>query len=96
MKQEIAQAGGRIDAIYYCPHDWESGCDCRKPKPGLLYEAQKEFHLDLTRTPFIGDDERDEAAAVAADCPFFRVTASSPLLDVARQLVKSKGTVGHA
>ena len=96
MKQEIGQAGGRIDAIYYCPHDWESGCDCRKPKPGLLYEAQKEFHLDLTRTPFIGDDERDEAAAIAADCPFFRVTASSPLLDVARQLVKSKGTVGHA
>jgi histidinol-phosphate phosphatase family protein len=96
MKQEIGQAGGRIEAIYYCPHDWESGCECRKPKPGLLYEAQKEFHLDLTRTPFIGDDERDEAAAVAADCPFYRVTDRSALLDVARQLVEPKGAFGHA
>jgi histidinol-phosphate phosphatase family protein len=96
MKQEVGRAGGRIDAIYHCPHDWDSGCECRKPKPGLLYEAQKEFHLDLTRTPFIGDDERDEAAAAAADCPFYRVTETSSLLDITRQLVKPKGTAAHA
>ena len=54
-------AGGRIDAVYYCPHGWDDGCDCRKPRPGLLFQAQREFALDLTRTPFIGDDERDAA-----------------------------------
>ncbi len=96
MKDETARAGGRIDAIYCCPHDWDSGCECRKPKPGLLYEAQKEFHLDLTRTPFIGDDDRDEAAAAAADCPFFRVTNASSLLKITRQLLKSKGISNHA
>lgn len=96
MKREIAQAGGCIDAIYYCPHDWGDGCECRKPKPGLLYQAQRDFHLDLTRTLFVGDDERDAAAAAAADCPFRRVTSACSLLDVTRQLLERKGTPAYA
>jgi histidinol-phosphate phosphatase family protein len=96
MMREITQAGGRVDGIYYCPHDWEQGCDCRKPKPGLLYQAQRDFHLDLTRTPFIGDDERDEAAALAAECPFLRVSDTHSLLDISRHLLKWKGTPAHA
>lgn len=90
MKREVAQAGGRIDAIYYCPHDWDDGCDCRKPKPGLLYQAQRDFHLDLTRTLFVGDDERDAAAAAAAGCAFRRVTDSCSLLDLTRQLLGTR------
>jgi histidinol-phosphate phosphatase family protein len=96
MKQEIVQAGGRIDAIYYCPHHWNDGCECRKPKSGLLYQAQRDFHLDLTRTPFIGDDERDAAAAATADCPFYRVTDARSLLDIARQLLEPKGAPTYA
>lgn len=96
MRSEIAQAGGRVDGIYYCPHDWEQGCDCRKPKPGLLYQAQRDFHLDLTRTPFIGDDERDGAAALAAECPFLRVSDTRSLLDISRHLLERKGTPAHA
>jgi histidinol-phosphate phosphatase family protein len=96
MKREIAQAGGWIDAIYYCPHDWGDGCECRKPKPGLLYQAQRDFHLDLTRTLFVGDDERDAAAAAAADCPFRRVTSACSLLDLTRQLLERKGTPAYA
>ena len=46
MKSEVERAGGRIDAIYHCPHDWDEGCECRKPKPGMLFQAQK----DLTWT----------------------------------------------
>jgi histidinol-phosphate phosphatase family protein len=95
MKNEAAQAGGRIDAIYHCPHSWDDGCDCRKPKPGLLYQAQRNFHLDLTRTPFIGDDERDAAAAAEAGCPFHRVTDSRSLLDITRQLREPKGALAH-
>lgn len=95
MKQEVAAAGGRIDAIYYCPHDWSNGCDCRKPKPGLLYQAQRDFHLDLTRTPFVGDDERDAAAASAADCPFHLVNEARSLLDITRQLIQPKGAIAH-
>jgi D-glycero-D-manno-heptose 1,7-bisphosphate phosphatase len=96
MSQEVAQAGGRIDAIYYCPHDWDDGCECRKPKPGLLYQAQRDFHLDLTRTLFIGDDERDAAAANAAGCPFQRVTDARSLLDITRRLLEPKGAHAYA
>jgi D-glycero-D-manno-heptose 1,7-bisphosphate phosphatase len=95
-QREAAQAGGRIDAIYYCPHDWDEGCDCRKPKPGLLYQAQRDFHLDLTRTPFVGDDERDAAAADAAGCPFHFVTDTRSLLNVTRQLLEPRGAPAYA
>jgi D-glycero-D-manno-heptose 1,7-bisphosphate phosphatase len=86
MLREAAAAGGRIDAVYHCPHDWDEGCECRKPRPGMLFQAQRDFHLDLTRTTFVGDDERDGEAADAAGCPFILVTPDRPLLDAAREL----------
>jgi len=89
MKEEAAQAGGRIDTIYYCPHGWDDNCDCRKPKPGMLFQAQRDHHLDLTRTFFIGDDERDAAAADAAACPSLLLSGDESLLDVARHIVVS-------
>lgn len=96
MQGAIARAGGRLDALYVCPHGWQEGCDCRKPKPGLLYQAQRALDLDLTRTPFIGDDERDAAAALAAECPFLRVSDTRSLLDITRELLEVKRTPVHA
>lgn len=87
MMAEIEAAGGRVDAIYHCPHDWDEGCDCRKPKPGMLHQAQREWHLDLTRTLFVGDDERDGEAAEAAGCPFELVTHQRSLLDIVAGIV---------
>lgn len=87
MTGEVEKAGGRIDAIYHCPHDWDEGCDCRKPKPGMLFQAAREWHLDLTRTLFVGDDERDGIAAEAAGCPFELVTAGRSLHDIVSALV---------
>jgi len=87
MMAEIEAAGGRVDAIYHCPHDWDEGCDCRKPKPGMLNQAQREWHLDLTRTIFVGDDERDGEAAEAAGCPFELVTHQRSLLDIVAGIV---------
>ena len=86
MKAEAEQAGGQIEAVYCCVHDWDAGCECRKPKPGMLFQAQRDFHLDLSRTLFIGDDERDAQAADAAGCPSILVSDEMPLLDVARKL----------
>jgi histidinol-phosphate phosphatase family protein len=80
MTEEVAAAGGKIEAIYYCPHDWNAGCECRKPKPGLLFQAQRDFNLDLSRTIFLGDDERDTQAADSAGCSFGRISASRPLI----------------
>ncbi len=87
MLSEVEAAGGRIDAIYVCPHDWDEGCDCRKPRPGMLLQAQREHHLDLTRTFFLGDDERDGQAADAAGAPFALVSEETPLLDLVRPLI---------
>lgn len=86
MLNDARQAGGDIHAIYYCPHGWDDGCACRKPQPGMLFSAQRDFHLDLSQTCFIGDDERDAQAAEAAGCPSRLVSERRTLLDVAREL----------
>jgi D-glycero-D-manno-heptose 1,7-bisphosphate phosphatase len=86
MKQEAIDAGGRIDAVYYCPHGWSEGCDCRKPNPGLLFQAQREHSLDLSRTRFVGDDSRDREAADRAGCPFEAVDETTSFLDIARRI----------
>jgi D-glycero-D-manno-heptose 1,7-bisphosphate phosphatase len=85
MLADLAAVGVGIDQIYVCPHGWDEGCDCRKPKPGMLFSAQRDHSLDLSRTPFVGDDERDVEAGRAAGCPTILVTESRRLLDVVRQ-----------
>jgi histidinol-phosphate phosphatase family protein len=90
MAADAEDKGGRIDAIYHCPHDWDEGCECRKPAPGMLFQAQREHDLDLTRTPFVGDDIRDGQAAHAAGCPFVLVDEDRSLLDAARELVAER------
>ncbi|HEY8857201.1 MAG TPA: D-glycero-beta-D-manno-heptose 1,7-bisphosphate 7-phosphatase [Rugosibacter sp.] len=65
MLKALAQVGGRIDAIFFCPHTSVDNCACRKPKPGMLHEISKRFNADLTGVPAIGDALRDLQAAVA-------------------------------
>jgi histidinol-phosphate phosphatase family protein len=89
MKAEVIEAGGHIEAIYYCPHDWEEGCECRKPKPGMLFQVQREFNLDLSRTLFIGDDERDGQAADAAGCRSVLVSSNVPLLKAVHKVLQN-------
>ena len=66
MHRAVGQAGGRIDAIFFCPHAADSNCDCRKPKPGLLHEIASRFGVELEGVPMIGDSLRDVTAAAAA------------------------------
>jgi D-glycero-D-manno-heptose 1,7-bisphosphate phosphatase len=65
MARAVAQAGGRIDAIFFCPHTNVDKCRCRKPKPGLLEEIAMRYNMDLTGVPAIGDSLRDLQAAEA-------------------------------
>ena len=95
MRADAYAAGGLIDEIYYCPHDWEAGCDCRKPKPGMLFQAQRGLNLDLSRTVFVGDDERDGEAADQAGCPFVKVSEERPLIDWVQQLLKHQKPEGN-
>jgi D-glycero-D-manno-heptose 1,7-bisphosphate phosphatase len=86
----LEETDGAIAAIYHCPHGWDDGCECRKPRPGMLFQAQREHDLDLTRTPFLGDDERDGEAAAAAGCPFTMIDGELSLFDAVRELVAEK------
>ncbi len=87
MKAEAEGAGGHIDAVYHCPHDWDANCACRKPKPGMLFQAQRDFDLDLSRVPFVGDDERDGQAADSAGCRFVPYTGDALLSDVVNKII---------
>ncbi len=92
MLSQARAAGCAIDAIYHCPHDWYAGCECRKPRPGLLFQAQRDFSLDLSRTCFLGDDERDMQAATAAGAIGCLVSDDHSLLMHARRLVATPTT----
>ncbi|MCO5192610.1 MAG: HAD family hydrolase [Anaerolineae bacterium] len=63
----IEAAGGRIDAVYVCPHAPQAGCDCRKPRSGLLLRAAADHAIDLKRSIMIGDALTDVAAGRAAE-----------------------------
>lgn len=62
----LASEGGRIDGIFFCPHGSKVGCDCRKPKPGLLHQIGDRLYTSLENVPFIGDSLHDIQAAIAA------------------------------
>ena len=73
MLSEVEQAGGRIDRIFYCPHGPDEGCDCRKPRPGLIYQAIEALPCQRSNIVLIGDTLRDLEAAQAADIQAFLV-----------------------
>ena len=68
MITAVAAAGGRIDDVFVCPHRPDAGCACRKPRPGLLHRAAREFQLDLARCYLVGDAPTDLEAARSAGC----------------------------
>ncbi|CAH1745793.1 D-glycero-beta-D-manno-heptose-1,7-bisphosphate 7-phosphatase [Thauera humireducens] len=75
MVRSLAQVGGRLDAIFFCPHAADSTCDCRKPKSGLFQQIAERFSVDLTGVPCVGDSLRDLQAGVSMGCePYLVLT----------------------
>ena len=68
MLKQLQAVGGRIDAVFFCPHTPEDQCDCRKPLPGLMRDIGKRYGIDLKHVPLVGDTLRDLQAAQAAGC----------------------------
>lgn len=68
LKALVAEAGGWIDDIFFCPHGPEDGCACRKPKTGLFEQFAHKYAIDLQGLPAIGDSLRDLQAAEAMGC----------------------------
>lgn len=65
MQRAVQQAGGRIDAIFFCPHAGDADCACRKPRPGMLLEIARRMNAPLEGVPVVGDALRDLQAAAA-------------------------------
>lgn len=68
MYKALAPFGGRIDALFYCPHPAEANCACRKPRPGMFEDIAKRFNVALAGVPSVGDSLRDMQASAAAGC----------------------------
>jgi D-glycero-D-manno-heptose 1,7-bisphosphate phosphatase len=73
MNQLLFKLGGRIDAVFFCPHSPADKCDCRKPKPGLLLQIAERFGVDMKQVPLVGDSLRDLQAGAAVGCPLHLV-----------------------
>jgi len=69
MQKELkAKINVEFDDIYHCPHDNDTDCDCRKPKPGMILQAAEKWDIDLSESWLIGDSESDVLAGNAAGC----------------------------
>ena len=69
MNQLLAAQGGRIDAVFFCPHAPEENCLCRKPLPGLIEQIGERFGVEFSEVPVVGDTLRDLQAGAAVGCP---------------------------
>jgi D-glycero-D-manno-heptose 1,7-bisphosphate phosphatase len=68
MHKALGAVGGRIDAVFYCPHSPDEGCQCRKPLPGLFEQIGERFGVDLKGVPVVGDTLRDLQAGALVGC----------------------------
>ena len=66
MNHALHRLGGRVDAVFFCPHSPQDGCSCRKPLPGLFEQIAERYGVELAGVPAVGDSTRDVDAAAAA------------------------------
>lgn len=96
MHQMLAKVGGRIDAVFFCPHTPDQNCRCRKPLPGLMEQIGERYGVDLKTVPLVGDSLRDLQAGAAVGCkPHMVRTGKATRLDEAAVLREVPGTVFH-
>jgi len=82
MQQQLIALGGRLDAVFFCPHTPQDQCDCRKPLPGMMLDIGRRYGVDLKTVPMVVDTLRDLLAAQAAGCePHLVQTGRAAALD---------------
>jgi len=99
MNHMLLAQGGRLDAVFFCPHTPEDGCACRKPLPGMMRDIGQRYGVDLAHVPMVADTLRDLQAAEAAGCEPHLVRSGraadlSPE-QVQQMLDKVPGAVAH-
>ncbi|WP_079204108.1 D-glycero-beta-D-manno-heptose 1,7-bisphosphate 7-phosphatase [Pseudomonas sp. CC6-YY-74] len=86
LRQLVAEQGGELGLIVHCPHGPDDGCDCRKPKPGMLQQIAAHYGVSLAGVWFVGDSSGDLNAALAVDCQPVLVKTGKGLLTLAQPL----------
>jgi len=89
MCEAVAAGGGRITDVFFCPHMPDEGCDCRKPAPGLIWQARQKYDLDLADAVMVGDSVKDVACGRNAGCGLTVLVKSGTDPDVENKLKKS-------
>jgi D-glycero-D-manno-heptose 1,7-bisphosphate phosphatase len=99
MMKLLAGKGGRLDAVFFCPHTRDDHCDCRKPLPGMMHDIAQRYGADLQNVPMVADTLRDLEAARAAGCPPHLVRTGRASLvteaELAQWMAAVPGTVLH-
>lgn len=99
MNQMLAHHGGRIDAVFFCPHEPDAQCTCRKPLPGLYEQISERYGVDLKEVPTVGDSLRDLQAGAAVGCEthFVRTGKAARMSDaqLAQLLQQVPGSILH-
>ncbi|MBT9598552.1 MAG: D-glycero-beta-D-manno-heptose 1,7-bisphosphate 7-phosphatase [Vitreoscilla sp.] len=99
MMKMLAAKGGRLDAVFFCPHAREDQCDCRKPRPGMMHDIAQRYGADLKLVPMVADTQRDLEAAREAGCPPHLVRTGRASLvseaEIAQWVAAVPGTTVH-
>ena len=95
MRQAVAEGGGEIRDIFFCPHTPDEGCDCRKPLPGLIHSAQKAYHADLSDACMVGDNATDILCARNAGCARAVLVRTGNFLAAEKILAENKIRPDH-
>lgn len=99
MMKMLAAKGGRLDAVFFCPHAREDQCDCRKPRPGMMHDIAQRYGADLRLVPMVADTQRDLEAAREAGCPPHLVRTGRASLvseaEIAQWVAAVPGTTVH-
>ena len=90
IQEYLKKYGTKIDSFYYCPHRPDENCQCRKPKPGLLFKAADELQLNLQSSWLIGDNDTDTQAAITAGCRAIRIDSNNDLQHAVQQILNSQ------
>jgi D-glycero-D-manno-heptose 1,7-bisphosphate phosphatase len=88
MCRAVAAAGGQIADIFFCPHLPDDGCECRKPAPGLIDQANQKYNIDLADSIMVGDSAKDIACGRNAGCGYTLLVKSGRGCDVEQELMK--------
>ena len=78
-QRELREVGAHVDAFYFCPHGEDDHCTCRKPQPGMILQAAREWDVDLAASYLFGDDERDVEAARRAGVSAVKMASDGDL-----------------